>query len=231
LEHGACVIDRERCTNLEECAAACYYDAYEHLGTTITAEALATKLLRDKVFYDQSGGGVTFSGGETALQAAFFLEVTKLLRAESVHVALDTAGHIPWKTLGPLVEAVDLVLYDIKAWDSELHKQYMGVGNQLILKNARLIAEMGKPLMIRMMLVPGVNDSKDEIENRLSFVRSLGDAVVGLDILKYHRLGAGKYLRLGLQEPLCESPECSDELALQVFKQATNMGLAATIGG
>lgn len=228
---GKAVIDREKCTNLAECAAACYYDAYEQIGISITAEELAKKLLRDKVFYAQSGGGVTYSGGEAALQAAFFLETTKLLKKESIHVALDTAGNIPWKDLGPLVEAVDMVLYDIKAFDNTIHKQYMGVGNELILENARRIADMKKDIIIRMIVVPGVNDSKEEIENRLSFIRSLGEAVLQVDILKYHRLGAGKYLRLGLEEPMGDTPECTDEFADWVLELATNMGLTATIGG
>jgi pyruvate formate lyase activating enzyme len=173
---------------------------------------LVTKLLRDKAFYDQSGGGVTYSGGEPALQADFFLETTKLLKKEFVHVALDTAGNIPWQTLAPLVEAVDLVIYDIKTFDNSLHERFTGAGNALILENARLVAEMKKSMIIRMILVPGVNDNEEEIDRRLTFVRDLGNVVTRLDILKYHRLGVGKYLRLGLEDPMSDTPECSNEL-------------------
>ena len=231
LESTGCLIDRQRCTNLDECAAACFHDAYEQVGKTISATELASKLLRDKAFYIQSGGGVTFSGGEPALQADFFIETTKLLKKESVHVALDTAGNIPWESLAPLVEAVDLVLYDIKVFDNALHKHFTGVENTLILENARLIADIKKPMIIRLILVPDINDSEEEIENRLNFVRCMGNVVTRLDILKYHRLGAGKYQRLGIHESIGNIPECSDELADLAAQKARSMGLLSFIGG
>ncbi|MCL2811007.1 MAG: glycyl-radical enzyme activating protein [Clostridia bacterium] len=210
---GACAA----CTDRDRRAAACFYDAYEPVGFTISAQEMAVKLLRDKAFYDQSGGGVTYSGGEAALQADFFLEATEILKADSIHVALDTSGHVPWETLGPLVRAVDLVLYDIKAMDSEIHKRHTGADNHLILENARHIADMGKEMIVRLILVPGINDDEREIQNRLDFAMSLGN-VVKIEILKYHRLGAGKYRRLGLDEPMGDTPECSDAVA-ERFKQ------------
>jgi len=222
----------ERCVHCGACkpyadmdqrAAACYYDAYEPVGVTLTARELAEKLLRDKAFYDQSGGGVTYSGGEAALQAEFFLEVTQLLKKDSVHVALDTSGHVPWEALGPLVEAVDLVLFDIKAMDDELHRRYTGVDNRLILENARRIAALGKEVTVRLILVPGVNDDETEMQNRLEFVRDLGIAKV--EFLKYHRLGAGKYRRLGLDEPMGDTPECSDAVLERAVGMAAQMQL------
>ena len=192
---------------------------------------MVAKLLRDKAFYDQSGGGVTYSGGEPALQADFFIETTRQLKKESIHVALDVAGNIPWETLAPLVEAVDLIIYDIKTFDDALHERFTGAGNALILENARLIAEMKKPMIIRMILVPGVNDNEEEINHRLTFVRDLGNAVTRLDILKYHRLGVGKYLRLGLKYPMSDIPECSNDLAEFAVQKARAMGLSVFVGG
>jgi pyruvate formate lyase activating enzyme len=205
------------------------HDEDEPIGKNISAEDLVSKLLRDKAFYDQSGGGVTFSGGEPVLQEEFFLEISRLLKEKSVHLALDTAGHFPWHRLQPLVEAVDLILYDIKVFDSNLHERYTGAENHFILENAKRIAEMKKPMIIRMILVPTINDNEEEIENKLLFIRSLG--VARLDILKYHRLGAGKYLRLGKQEPMCDTPECTDEFADFVKQKALSFGLTARIGG
>jgi len=221
----------ERCVGCGACAAfsnrdqrgaVCFYDAYEPVGYTISARELAAKLQRDQGFYDQSGGGVTYSGGEAALQSDFFLEVTRILKADSIHVALDTSGHVPWETLGPLVEAVDLVLYDIKVMDRKIHKRHTGADNQLILENAKRIAAMGKEMTVRLILVPGVNDDDKEIDNRLNFVRGLGN-VAKVEILKYHRLGAGKYRRLGLVEPMGDTPECSDALAERVKQKAAQM--------
>jgi pyruvate formate lyase activating enzyme len=130
-----------------------------------------------------------------------------------------------------LAEVCDLVLYDIKAFDSGLHKQFTGANNQLILENAEKLAAMKKTMIIRMILVPGVNDDEKEIENRLSFVRSLGSAVVKLDILKYHRLGVGKNISLGLNDPMEGISECGDEIARKVLKRAAEMGLNASIDG
>ena len=230
LGEKGCIIDRTACADLEKCASACYYDAYERIGITITAEELAGKLLRDNAFYKKSGGGVTYSGGEAALQPDFFLETTKILKAESVCVALDTSGYLTWETLEPLVTAVDLVLLDIKLMDEDIHKKYTGVHNRLILDNARKIADLHKEMILRLILVPTVNDSDKEIEDRLQFARSLG-SVTHVDILKYHRLGAGKYKSLGLPDPMDDTPECSDELAGKAAKKAMEMGFIVTIGG
>jgi len=222
-------IDRDK-ADLEECSVVCYYDAYERVGGIVSAEELASSLMRDKAYYDQSGGGVTYSGGEATLQAEFFLEVTKRLKAFDVHVALDTAGYMPWDKLALLAATVDLVLFDIKTLNRALHKRYTGVDNQLILENALRIADMGKDMTVRMILVPGVNDSKDEITGRIKFVKNLGKHVK-LDILKYHKLGAGKYASLGMIEMMEGTPECSDDLAEYAANIARNMGVAVTIGG
>ena len=222
-------IDRET-ANLEECSVVCYYDAYERVGGIVSVKELVDGLLRDKVFYDQSGGGVTFSGGDAGLQAEFFREVALSLKQSEVHVALDTAGYFPWDKLAPLVAAVDLVLYDIKTLNRTLHKRYTGVDNQLILENAMKIADMGKEMIIRMILVPGVNDSEDEIIGRLKFIKSLGSSIK-VDILKYHKLGAGKYASLGMIEMMEGTPECTDKLADHAVTIARNMGLTASVGG
>jgi len=223
------VIDRAR-TDMEHCATACYYDCFESVGTSLSPRELAEKLLRDEVFYRQSGGGVTYSGGEAAMQAEFFMETTELLAPHGIHVTLDTCGYVPWEKLGPLVSMVDLVLYDIKGMDSAVHRKYTGVDNGLILENARKVAAAGKEMVVRLILVPGVNDSEEEMRGRLSFVKDLG-VVSQVDILKYHRLAGGKYLRLGLDEPMQDTPESTDDTAEAFAEMAEAMGFQVTIGG
>jgi len=229
LTEDGCDIDRDA-ANLEDCSVVCYYDAYERIGGIVSVGDLVSALLRDKVFFDQSGGGVTFSGGDAALQAEFFIEVARLLKSAEVHVALDTAGYFPWEKLAPLVEAVDLVLYDIKTLNRTLHKRYTGVDNQLILENAMKIADMGKDMTVRLIMIPGVNDSEDEITGRLKFAKNLGSSIK-VDILKYHKLGAGKYASLGMIEMMEGTPECPDELAYHAATLAESMGLEVTVGG
>ena len=228
---NGCVIDRESCVDLEKCADACLHSAYELVGIEISPLELASLLMRDKVFFDQSGGGVTYSGGEAALQPGFFLKATEILKAESVHVALDTSGHVPWEALAPLANAVDLVLFDVKAIDRSLHRRYTGADNDLILDNARRIADLGKEMIVRLLIVPGVNDGYEEIDRRLGFVRSLGNAVSRVDILKYHRLGTDKYAGLGMHEPMEGRPSCSDTVANSIAQKAADMGMNVTVGG
>ena len=220
-----CEIDRTRCTNLAECAAACFHDAYETIGTAVTPAELAQKLLRDKAFYDQSGGGVTFSGGEPALQGDFVAETAALLKKENCHIALDTAGYAEWEALKTAAEQADLVLYDIKAFDEEIHRRCTGSSNSLILENAERLAGLRKPIHIRLILAPPFNDGEDW-EKRLTFVKSLGSAVQRIDLLPLHKLGVGKYRALGLPDPLENVPECSPEAISEAVAAAERLGLS-----
>jgi len=224
-----CVIDRKNCTNLNECAAACNYNAYEIIGYTISPAELVQKLLRDKAFFDQSGGGVTFSGGEPALQPEFIAETAALLKSAGIHTALDTAGDVPWEVLETAIEKIDLILYDIKAFDEEIHRRCTGSSNARILQNAERLAHKNKTFHIRLMLAPPYNDGEDW-EKRLNFVKSLGSAVSRIELLPLHKLGAGKYRALGLPDPLEGIPECPPEAIKKAVHAAERLGLTITIG-
>jgi len=220
LEGKSVKIDRENCTNLWECMIACSQDAYEEIGIKISAAKLMDKLIRDKAYYDRSGGGVTFSGGDPILQGDFVIAIANRLRKNEIKSALDTAGNLAWEKLKPIIDAVDLVLYDIKAYDPKIHLDCTGVDNQLILENARQISQSGKDMIIRMVIVPGLNDDREDIRNRIKFILSLGSAVKQLDILPYHNLGVGKYARLGLtytiNPTLNFDPEIKNEIISMV---------------
>ena len=226
-----CIIDREKCTNIMECSQSCFFDAYEVAGYEISQQELFDKLVRDEAFYKKSNGGVTFSGGEPGLQGEFVAGVAKRLRERSIHVALDTAGSIPWEKMKNIVHNVDAVLYDIKSFDREMHIRNTSVPNDLILENARRIAAAGIPMYLRMVIIPEVNDDWDDICKRLEFAERLGDSVKQIDILKYHKLGIGKYVRLGIEYPLNELPECDDGYIEKIYKRALKAGLKATING
>ncbi|VUS78688.1 Benzylsuccinate synthase activating enzyme [Klebsiella pasteurii] len=224
-------IDRKNCTNLLDMVDMCPYDGYEKVGKEMSSHELANLLLRDKSFYDSSHGGVTFSGGEPALQAEFVRETALLLKEADVHVCLDTAGHIRWEKLRPLIEAVDLVSYDFKAFDAETHLACTGVDNRLILENAKAIAAIGTPMLARMVIVPTRNDDPEDIRQRLDFIRKLGAAVQQVDILEYHIYGVGKYQKLGMPYLLNNIPGCQREMTEQIKHYAEEIGLKATIGG
>lgn len=231
MAENGCVINRANIDmdTLRQCEDVCPKSAYEKVGTRITSAALAQKLLRDKEFYTVSGGGVTFSGGEAGLQADFVYETAKLLRKEGVPVTLDTAGLIKWDILSHLLEEIDLVLYDIKSIDEQIHKKCTGVSNQLILDNAKKIADIPKPMWIRMVLVPDWNDDLHDIKKRFEFIKSLGPAVKRVDVLKYHTLGEGKYYSLGMEYPIAPGTVCSDEFIDKVSEIADMVGVPINI--
>ena len=231
LGEDGCVIDRELCTNLEDMVYVCPYDAYEERGREIEAEELRQKLNRDIIFYRNSGGGVTFSGGEACLQRDFLLEVMGILKQDGIHIALDTAGNWEFEKVLPLIELADLVLYDIKAFDSGLHCACTGVGNERILENALKIAGMKKNMHIRLVLVPGVNDQREDVLKRFRFVKSLGDAVKQTDLLPYHRLGVGKYQALGIPYELTKVREYGEDEIEKLRNLAQKERLTVTVGG
>ena len=230
LTENGCVIDRERCTNLIECSEACYFDAYERIGYEIDEEELIEKLLRDETFYRNSGGGVTFSGGEPGLQSNFVSSAAARLRSHGIHVALDTAGMIPWEKLENILNNVNLVLYDIKAFDAEVHRKGTAVDNRLILENAQKIASLGKEMHVRMVVVPGMNDDTRDIHKRINFVKDLGASVKRLDLLKYHDLAVGKYEKLGMEYTVPEG-SISDDFMQEIYNYAADEGLYVSIGG
>ena len=180
-----------------KCVPACRHGARELSGRTETAERVIGTVLRDKAFYETSGGGVTLSGGEPLLQPEFALEILKACKESDIHTAVETAGNVPFAVFETLLPFVDLFLYDIKGIDPEKHKKNTGVSNERILENARALAESGKEILFRMPYIPGYNDT--EAPAAADFVRSLGKK---LELLAFHEIGRGKYTALGREDPV-----------------------------
>ena len=231
LTESGCEIDREKCTNIEECMEVCSYEAYEKSGYEISVQDLYNKLIRDKIFFEQSGGGVTFSGGEAGLQYEFLSEIGAELQKDNIHTALDTAGLITWEKLEKAINSMNMVLFDIKAYDSRLHRKYTGAGNELILENIKKTAAKNKELIIRMIIVPGMNDNMEDIKKRISFIKELGSAVKQIDILKYHNLGEGKYKSLGMIYSVPKDLYREEGFWKKVKEMASETGVKVTIDG
>lgn len=231
LTESGCEIDREKCTNIEECMEVCPYEAYEKSGYEISAQDLYNKLIRDKIFFEQSGGGVTFSGGEAGLQYEFLSEIGAELQKDNIHTALDTAGLITWEKLEKAINSMNMVLFDIKAYDSRLHRKYTGAGNELILENIKKTAAKNKELIIRMVIVPGMNDNMEDIKKRISFIKELGSAVKQIDILKYHNLGEGKYKSLGMIYSVPKDLYREESFWKKVKEMASETGVKVTVDG
>ncbi|MBR0137273.1 MAG: glycyl-radical enzyme activating protein [Erysipelotrichaceae bacterium] len=229
LTEEGCVIDREK-ADYDALVEICPYDSYEKHGTQMEAEELVRELLKDREFYETSNGGVTFSGGECLLQSGFVLECMRLLHAERIHVTIDTAGNVPWEKIENVMKEADLVLYDIKAYDSEMHRRCTGSGNELIIENLKRISRLGKDVIIRMVIVPGRNDDPEDIEKRIDLVKGMKN-IRQIDFLKYHILGVGKYEKLGLEYELTGIGNVDETLLENARKYAEKSGIKTTIGG
>lgn len=229
-ENGWIRVDRSHCDACGECVDACPQGALELVGKLVSMTELAAELLKDRIFYQTSSGGVTFSGGEPLWQSGFVAQLAARIKKEGIHTALDTAGDVGWCRFEEVLDSIDLVLYDIKAIDRGLHRQLTGKDNDLILANARMLAQRGTPVHIRLMLVPGLNDSVDELHARMRFVVELPN-VRQVDVLPYHRYGQGKYARLGLDYSLEELAEYNPSDLTAITELVNSYGIPTTVGG
>ncbi|MBI5034453.1 MAG: glycyl-radical enzyme activating protein [Chloroflexi bacterium] len=198
LTPSGMTIDRKHCTLCGKCAEACPSAALEIIGKEWNADELIAELLKDKVFYETSGGGITFSGGEPMLQIDFLCEVLPRCKEAGLHVALDTCGEVSSERYERVIEWIDLALFDLKIFDNAKHRQATGVGNELILNNARLLSSHGVPMWIRTPIIPGYTDDHANIQSIARFIHDALPTVERWDLLAYTNLGKPKYHRLDL---------------------------------
>jgi pyruvate formate lyase activating enzyme len=225
-------VDSERCNLCGQCVARCPGGALVQVGRESTVEAVLREVTRDSVFFQRSGGGLTLSGGEPAAQPRFARELLRRYKVEEYgeHTAVETCGDAPWDDLAGLLEFTDLVLYDIKVIDPELHLRYTGVDNERILSNAVRIAEAGFPLIIRLPLIPGYTEDEANVRAVACFAREL-PGVHQIHLLPYHRLGEPKYPRLGRPYPLQGTSPLPREHVMALVRLVRGLGLRAVVGG
>lgn len=207
LENGKHTVDRTRCTGCGKCVSACLYNALILYGKEAAPEDILPELLADRVFYEQSGGGVTVSGGEPLLAPEFCRELFAFLMKEKIHCAADTCGNVPWDAFETVLPFTGLFLYDLKHIDSETHRKYTGAPNERILENLKRLSETGKPIEIRMPVIPGVNDDADAISRAGAFLGRLKH-ITGVRLLPYHSFARSKYESVGRKDtmPDAETP-------------------------
>ena len=191
-----CPNSLEKCDFCGKCALFCPRDAREICGKEYTVDEVMREILRDKAFYENSGGGVTFSGGECMLQIDFLEEILKECKNNGIHTAIDTAGHVPFEYFERIIPETDLFLYDFKCFDSEKHKRYTGVSNELILSNLKKLLNTDKKIWVRIPIIPTVNDTEEEMRNIKSFLLSCRTPEK-IELLPYHAMGGHKYAALG----------------------------------
>ena len=234
-EHGAIgvmgdhlTLDQSLCVGCGACVRVCPNGARELAGRQMSVEQVVSEVVKDTLFYEESGGGVTLSGGEPLMQAEFTRDIAVRCHELDIHTALDTSGYAPEKELMKVAGTIDLFLYDIKVVDDAIHLAHTGVSNRGILRNLRMLDEMRKRIWIRFPLVPGVNDDEQSLSDLIDLIGSLR-AVEAVQVLPYHRAGAGKYRRLGREYAFLGTEEPSGEDAAAYLAKET--GLPVRIGG
>lgn len=209
MQDGIHTFDREKCIACGKCETCCPSGALKLYGKEFTVDELCEILLEDKAFYDESGGGVTLSGGECLMQSDFCAELLKRLKESGVHTATDTSGFVTKKAIDTVFPFTDIFLYDIKAFDSEIHKKATGCQNEIILENLAYINELGGKTEIRIPYVPEFN--ADEIEKIAKYLSSL-ECVTKVRVLPYHNYASSKYSALGMENTLPETLPTDEEI-------------------
>lgn len=229
---GACAAvctSPEACVFCGKCVVACPNGAREIAGREYTMNEVVRIVMQDEVFYRQSGGGATLSGGEPLVQIDFAEALLIRLKAENIHTAVDTCGAVPFSALERAARFTDLFLYDIKLMDDEKHSLFVGASNRLILENLEKLAAIHKNIHIRMPIIEGVNADMGHIERAIAFLDGLGIARVSL--LPYHDFAAGKYAKLGRVYEGNQMGVPSDEKMEQFRRAFERAGYKAGIGG
>lgn len=223
-------IDRKLCTSCGDCVEICLNQALKLAGKDITVEELFKEVNKDSPFYRRSNGGVTVGGGEPTMQHEFVTAFLKRCKQIYMHTAMESCGYVKWEYLEKLLEYLDLAYFDIKHMDPRMHKELTGVSNELILENIKK-ASVLRPVIIRIPVAPGYNDSDDNILATARFAAGLGKNLQRIEILPYHKFGTHLYDQLDMEYKLKDVEPPSDEHMEKLKELIESCGIKAQIGG
>ena len=210
-------LSREKCTACGKCEAVCPVKCLSVAGKSISSDEVIKEVLRDRIFFEESGGGITLSGGEPFLQYEFLIEILKKAKEKSLHTAVETCGFTDTEKMLRAAEYIDVFLFDYKLTDSALHKEYTGVGNEKILNNLKALSNNGSKIILRCPIIPAVNDT-DEHFKGIARTAEENTGVTGIEIAPYHELGLSKLSRMGKEnESLFTVP--SSDTALKFVEE------------
>ena len=228
-------IDREKCTRCMRCASACPSEAIKAWGEVMDEEQIMEIILRDRHYYETSGGGVTLSGGEPLLQSSFVCSILERCRKEKIHTCVETTMHASQEVMRQVCLAADLVIADLKAMDSRIHRQWTGAGNEQILENLKALAGEKKDLILRIPVIPGVNHNRQNMQDTAGFVlKELHNRILYLELLPFMHLGEEKCAsldRVYLMSEAGPDRETFREEVMQWVRFFREQGIRCKTGG
>jgi pyruvate formate lyase activating enzyme len=225
------ITDPDLCNMCGKCAEVCPTKAIEMSGKVMPVAEIMDSIEKERIFFDQSGGGVTFSGGEPLVHTKMLIELLDECGKRGIHRAVDTAGNVSTETILEVAKRADLFLYDLKMMDSKQHKKWMGSGNEKILHNLKAIAVAGAHIIIRIPLVGGVNDTDENIELSAKFISELAGDKKEVHLLPYHAIAQNKYIKLGKPGDFETLHEPGKETLARAIATFEEYGIKAGVGG
>lgn len=231
LSWGACGIEitRSKCVSCGACVDHCNSQALIMAGERKTVAEIMKDITKDNPYYQTSGGGVTFSGGEAACQSDFLYELARECKKQGISTCIETCGYIKWEVFQKLLPYIDFFYYDLKIIDEEAHRELTGVSNSLILDNFCRLVNAGANITVRIPIIPGINNTDKNIHNTIKFLLEHAPGC-HVSLLPYHRLGMSKYEKLDMEYSLEELAPPSDREMHRIRKQFENSGFYITIG-
>ena len=230
------ITDRARCIRCGDCTEVCYAEAREIAGREMSVAQVMVEIEKELPFYDESEGGVTISGGEPLFQPDFLSKLLLACKEQEIHTALDTCGFASWEVIDEIREYVDLFLYDLKLMDEARHQEFTGSSNEPILSNLRMLSERGHNIVLRMPIIPGINDDHENVRQIGEFAMELPHfkGAAGhcqVDLLPYHHIAIEKYQRLNKTYALAEVRPPSEERMTEIAHILRSYDLFVKIGG
>jgi len=225
IDQNPCAVSKELKLNGRSFTKA------ETIGTEMSTGKLLAELEKDRVFMDESAGGVTFSGGEPLLQFDFLLEMLRVCRNRGIHTTVDTSLYAPWEVVRAVAEFTDLFLVDLKLMDSTAHRFHTGVPNELIRDNIRKLADTDAAIIIRLPVIPNTTDSSENITQTIAFLHALNGKIREVHLLPFHNTANGKYKRVGLKNPFSDVQSIPKEALAAMEQRYVDAGFSVKIGG
>lgn len=223
------IINRSICSACGKCIPSCPEEAITIYGKKVTVDDVLQEVLKDRLFYSGSSGGITVSGGEPLRQSEFVIELFRKCKKEGISTCLDTCGYASGETLKEALQYTDNVLFDLKHMDIDRHREFTGVENGPIKENAEIVSESNADVLFRIPLIDGVNSDEDNIRKTAEFIKSLGEGKK-VELLPYHRLGIGKYKILGREYPGIDLKTPGEETIAKLRDIFVNYGIQCDVG-